>query len=802
MTPTASPEPRADRGAWRRRLFRRAGEGGRKRRNADWVRVALAVLILVLAARHAGDVTASERALFDLFNTLPGGLAPLFRALYRLGALWAVGLVVVAALVGRRWRLARDLLVAGFLAWATGRAVGLVVVAHQGIAHSVRIATRSGGSPAFPSVRVAVIVAVITAASPYVSRPTRVVGWVLVLALGVSAMYLGTAFPLDLFAGVVLGWGIGSAVHLVFGSPGTRPTIPQVVDALAVLGIDAHRARLAAEQPSRSTVVEAEDDEGPLRVKVIGRDEAQSRLLSKAWSTIVYKDSGPRLALSRVEQVEHEAFLMLVAAQAGVNVPGVIAAGRAGPRAAVLVQRPIVGACLSDLDPTEVDDDLLVRVWENVAAMHRARVVHNRLDAAHVIIANRQPWIVGFDAAVSTGSPERIAKDVAELLAGTAAIVGEERAVKAAASVMGRPKLATALPFLQPAALTSVSHGLAGERHRATVEQLARLREAGAAAVGTEPPELTRLHRISVTNAAMALGALVAIAALLWDVGDPAQVWETVHDANWWWLGLATVVSLLSNIPYAIGLQGTVPVRLPLWPTTGVELGMSFTNLAVPAVGGQAMQVRFLQKVGVDLSSAIAASGVLSTAGALAASAGLFAIAFAVVPAHVDLSLIPTNGLLAFALGLLLFVALSSTLVVVVPGLHKVVVPRIAQGTATMVAALRSPQHVVLLLGGNTLAILMSTWCLQACLIAFGGHTSFWALLAANIAVVTIASTVPVPGGGTAVGTVGLSAALVSFGVDRDIAVAAVLANQLAFYYLPAIPGWFATRALIRHDYL
>jgi hypothetical protein len=32
--------------------------------------------------------------------------------------------------------------------------------------------------------------------------------------------------------------------------------------------------------------------------------------------------------------------------------------------------------------------------------------------------------------------------------------------------------------------------------------------------------------------------------------------------------------------------------------------------------------------------------------------------------------------------------------------------------------------------------------------------------------------------------------------------VAGVLANQLVFYYLPAIPGWFATRDLVRRDYL
>jgi uncharacterized membrane protein YbhN (UPF0104 family) len=119
-----------------------------------------------------------------------------------------------------------------------------------------------------------------------------------------------------------------------------------------------------------------------------------------------------------------------------------------------------------------------------------------------------------------------------------------------------------------------------------------------------------------------------------------------------------------------------------------------------------------------------------------------------------------------------------------------------------MVDALRSPGLVTLLVGGNVVATIMSTWCLALCLVAFGGHVSFWALLAANVGVVTIASIVPVPGGGTAVGTVGLSAALVSFGVPKEVAVAAVLANQLVFYYLPAVPGWFATRDLVRRDYL
>src|SRR5436190_2077969 len=87
--------------------LRRSRRGRPRRRAARLVRRGIGVGLLVLASLHHGDVTRSERALFDLFNTLPNGLGSAFRALYRLGALWAVGLVVVAALVRGRRRLAR-----------------------------------------------------------------------------------------------------------------------------------------------------------------------------------------------------------------------------------------------------------------------------------------------------------------------------------------------------------------------------------------------------------------------------------------------------------------------------------------------------------------------------------------------------------------------------------------------------------------------------------------------------------------------------------------------------------------------
>ena len=403
----------------RDRLFGRAEEGHLQRRTSDWIRLSVGIVILVVAARHAGDVSVSERALYDLVISIPDQLDPVFLAIYRLGALWAVGLVVVAALVGRRWRLGRDLLLAGVVAWLAARLIGELVVAHETFGRGVRVATGFGETPPFPAVRVAVVVAVICAAGPYVTRPTRAVGRALVVAVALAALALNRSYPNDLLAAVVLGWTVAAAVHLVFGSPGGRPTVEQVRVALAQLGLDAHDVRLAELQPTGSTLMFAEVDDALVRVKVIGRDEADARYLAKLWRTVVYHDSGPPLTFTRLHALEREAYLMLAAREAGVRVPPVILVGSAGAGSACLVVGTVGAVPLADLDAHLVTDELLTAIWEGVDALHRARITHGLLDAAHVVVSPDGPWIVGFDNARATASSEHRSFDVAELLAAT-----------------------------------------------------------------------------------------------------------------------------------------------------------------------------------------------------------------------------------------------------------------------------------------------------------------------------------------------------------------------------------------------
>ena len=177
--------------------------------------------------------------------------------------------------------------------------------------------------------RVAIIVAVISVASPYLTRPVRRLGQFLVLLIAVAALYLGTTLPDGALAAVALGWTIAALVHLAFGSPGGRPTTAQVKATLGELGVVVDDVRLLVDQPRTGTAMAARDAEGELEVRVLGRDEADAQLLSKSWRFLAYKDGGPTLHSTRLEDVEAQAYALLLAERGTVRVPPVVVAGTA-----------------------------------------------------------------------------------------------------------------------------------------------------------------------------------------------------------------------------------------------------------------------------------------------------------------------------------------------------------------------------------------------------------------------------------------------------------------------------------------
>lgn len=787
----------------RLRTFGPASEEPYRRRSSDWVRFTLAALAIVLLARHHGQVGSIEQNVFELFNTLPGGLKAFFRLLYGLGALWAVGLVFAAAIVARRVRLARDLLASGVIAWALARFIGSEVVDRVGFSGSLHAVVRVGHrTPNFPFTRLAIVVGIICAASPYLTRPTRRIGRTLVVALALSALYLGAALPNDILGALVLGWGVAAAVHLVFGSPGGRPTTAQVADCLAQLDVPARDVRLAPRQPPDATVMLCEDDAGALHLKVIGRDEADAQFLAKLWRFLFYRDKGASLYWTRLQQVEHEAYTALRARDRGVNVPEVVVAATAGPGTALLVQRSLGGQQLAELDPASITDELLAELWRQVGRLHAANLAHGSLNAHHVVVAGGEPVLVDFSAASVTNMLDRRPDDIAELLASTALVADEERAVAAAIEGVGAAALVPALPLLQPAALSRETRAAGGHRRKELRARLKRVAELVAEAAGTDVPPLQELHRVKTTNLLMAVGMFVAAAALLSEVGSPSVLLDTVEKADWEWLAVAFALSLSTNVAFAVALMGTVPIRLPLVRTTELQVSMSFTNLAVPAVGGMAAQIRFLQKQGADLASAVASGGLLSSVANPAVQVVVMLVALALTPDEVDFLDIPMGSVVDILLLVVLVIGVTAGVVLGVPKIRRLAMPPIRQAASTLWAALRSPRNLALLFVGNAASTVLYGLCLFACVQAFGDGPSIWTLLVINIGVSTIASLVPIPGGSTAVASVGVSGALTAFGVPTEVAVSAVLTNQLVVNYLPAVLGWVATKDLLDHDYL
>jgi len=775
-------------------------EGTTRRRPGDAARAVAAALLLVPLGFHAGHPTATEEALVRLFDSIPHGARTLFLILYQLAALWAVGLLVVTVLLLRRWRLARDLAVAGAAAWILGRLLAFLVHDSQ-LWDAFRVTFDLTDAPRFPLVRLSVAVAAVLVASPHLARPTRRFGQTIVGLLALSSLYLARGVPTDLLGAIVLGWGVAHAVQYVFGTPVGRPSIRQVEDALAKVGLDVGDVRLAGEQPVGRAVFLGEMSDGrALRIAALGRDEADAQLLSRAWRYVAYRDAPPTLLPTRRAQVEYEAYLALLARDAGVDTPSVVVAGTSGALALLAVEQ-VSGRELYELTVEEVSDDLLDATWNELRVLHGARVAHGKLDGRHVIVDGTTPRLVGFDFATSSARFRQTAGDVAQLLAATAAIVGAERAVAAAVRGVGRETVGGAIPVLQAPALSGWTHDALGGRG-ALDDRLDELRRVAAEASGTEAPELRNLYRVRPRSLLMAVGALVGVGVLLSRVGDPVVFWSTVKNANWWFVALAFALGLATDATFGITFLGNVPIRLPIWPSIELQSAMSFSNLAVPVAADTALQVRFLQRNGLDLSSAVAAGGILSSVSEIIVQVVLLFLAIWLSPDSIDFGRIDTNQIVVVALIVVLLAGVATAVVFGVRRIRRAVLPPIRRAIGTVWAAVKTPSRLGLLIGGNVVAQCLYAGSLLACLHAFGASINFWTLLALNIGISVIASLVPIPGGGTAVSAVGLAGMVTAFGVPAAAASAAVLTHQLAVTYIPAIPGWFATNDLVKKGLL
>jgi uncharacterized membrane protein YbhN (UPF0104 family)/tRNA A-37 threonylcarbamoyl transferase component Bud32 len=786
-------------GAVRNRAFGHADEKPYRRLTGDWVRVVIAVVLVTASVRHHGDDTGTELAFKKFWSSLPDGLQGFFEALSRLGSLWAVGLLAAAALLARRWRLALELAIAGGAAWFVARLIAFV---DAGDSFTTAVEHVFDGSlqPTYPTVPLAVMTAVILTAAPFLTRPVRRIGPIVLFLVAIGTFYRENAGFNAVFAAVVIGWGIAAILHLAFGSPAGRPTVAQVAGALDELGVPATNVRLAPDQARGYTVMLADGTDGsPLHLRVYGRDAADTQLVGKIWRFFIYKDSGATLTFTRLQQVEHEALCQIVAQQAGVPVPDVVAAGVAGPSAALLVTSYPGGDRLEHVP----DQDAMLRaLWRDVRVLRERRVAHGALDLDHVQVIAGVPTIVDFSLASVSAPQQRLDLDVANLLVSSALLVGTERAIGAAEDGIGKDAIVAALPLLSKPALSRATRaGLHHEKKLLDDLQQAVATEADVALY--KPVELRRVKPLTV---AMIIGVLFALWVILGEVGSLSELIDTLKTADWAWVIACMLLTQATQVSYAFTTIGSVDEKVPLGPAVLMQYAVAFTNLVLPTgAASTLMNIRFLQKQGSSVAVATSSGVMVGLSGTITQFFLFFFTAWA-VGQHVDVSEVGGGGSSGDDAKLILIGVVAAAVLVgivfVVPKLRRFtqekVWPQLRNGFHNVWSVLSTPRKLFLVMGGSIGAQLLNSLGLGAALLAYGSSLPFAELILVVTGAGFISSLVPVPGG-IGVAEASLIAGLTAFGVPPEAASAAVVTYRLFTTYLPPIPGSYATKWLIAH---
>jgi undecaprenyl-diphosphatase len=753
--------------------------------------VALALLISVATASTAGVTTDLGRAA----EHLAPAIRALALALAQVGAVVVPVTVVVVLAIQRRFRRL------GFVVLAAGVGAALLTLVDAGLDLPGRVpgAISTGtwvASTRFPSLAfLAGAAAVTTVGKPWLSHQWRRAADVGLLALAAVMALAGSAGGPGLLLAVAVGAAAGCALLVAFGAPNRRPSAAAIADALRQAGLDVAGLALERAEGGRAQLYVAESTAGVRTfLKVYGRDSRDADVLYRGARVLLLRgpnDDWPSMTLR--PDVEHQALLLVLARQGGVTCPEVRVLTSLPDGSMIIGLEHVDGERLDALAADEVDDALLDAVWREVRVLHAARLAHRSLRAANVLVASGRPVVIDLSFGHESATPRAQAIDRAELLASLAVIVGPERATAAAARVLEPDALAAAGPFLQPLALSAAT------RKQVSRSQLGELRACVGTLTGQEPPPLERLVRVrpkTLLTIAALTGAFYVMLPQLANVDDSFRALRT---ANWAWLALALVLSMFTYVASAVALAGGVPEHLPFVPSVESQVASSFVNRVTPAnVGGMALNIRFLQKAGVDPAGAVTGVGLNALAGAAVHLVLLVLFVAWAGQGGAETFKIPSSSKLLVAVAVAF--ALAGIAAATRRGRRLVrahVFGFVRRSATSVVALASSPVKLLALFGGSAGVTLAYIAALAAAVAAYDGGLSVAQVGAVYLGASMIAAAAPTPGGLGAL-EAALVAGLTGAGMASGPAVAAVLSYRLATYWLPILPGWLSYRVLER----
>jgi undecaprenyl-diphosphatase len=530
-----------------------------------------------------------------------------------------------------------------------------------------------------------------------------------------------------------------------------------------------------------------------LFVKLRTPDDRSADYLSRLYHSVRLRGFEVEPPYSTVQRrIEHEALALRWATDAGASTPPLVNIVATRDGSAMLVTDLVVGERMTEVEPGRVDRVLLDRLWHEVAVLDRASIAHRNLALENVIIdTGGRPHLVDFDDAELAATPRERARDVAQLLVETSLLVGAGAAVDAAVGTLGAPRVAAALPLLQPLALPAPMRrrlragDVSLEALRAEVERRARV---------TSVP-LERLERVRPRTLVSIVFLTAAFYFLLPQLANLGDTWNAFRAAQWQWLPLVLIGSALTYVGASIAFVGSVSEPVPFAAAVRSRVASSFVSSFTPAgTGGMALGVRVLQRVGIDPAAASASVGVNTVTGVGVHLVLLFVFVSWTGRSGVGGFSLPDSTVLLLGLAVVLALAGVALLIRKVRNLVLQPAVRALRSAGSEIAAVfRSPQRVAELIGGATVTTLAYVLALVAAVHAFEGDLSVAQIGAAFLVGSALGNAAPTPGGLGAV-EAALVAGLTGFGMASGPAVSAVLTYRLATYWLPTVPGWVVFR--------
>lgn len=627
----------------------------------------------------------------------------------------------------------------------------------------------------------------------------------------VASLADSTTTVLSLLITITIGIAVGNGLRYAFGTISGRPTATDIAAALssATTPISAiRRVGNGSSEIRRYAATTAAGDQ--LDINVYDRDQQAADAFYRLYRRVRVKNSVSRSApLSLEGAIERQALLTYATEDSGVRTPKLHAVLRVGPDAAVLATEHVEGTTLAEFGADTTDDQLRM-IWEAVLKLHRHRVTHRALTDDRIMFVgrqarSRQPSHSGEVVLLDPGNGDVAASDLqfrldlAQLLAQTALVVGPERAAAIAIEKVPDAELPAIAPLLQPVALyRSTRSALRG---RKSVLTDVRRRLTAVAPDGQVPP--VQLERIKARTLITLIAGVFAAYVLAGQLAN-VHLSKLIDKANLGWSLVALALSATTYLGATLAISGFVLERLNMVRTFLVQVAGSFVILVTPAaVGGVALNVRYLRKADVSATDAAASVGVTQVMSFI-----VFVI-LVLISAAVAGTTKATRALTTpheweyVALGVLVGIAL---IVIALPAGRRLLFSRVGSLANQIIPRLldvaQRPVKLAQGIGGSVLISIAYILCLAASVLAVGdSHVPLASIAVAYLAGNAAGSFIPTPGGIGAVETA-LSFWLVYAGMSAAQAITAVLLFRGVTFWLPVLTGWVALHYLQRRDVL